>query len=275
MNTPIILATVFFSALLMLALIRFFQTRSKARKDKVIGLNVLNLLVSLIKLTQQHRGMHSGFLNGQASMAEKLRDNEQEIGLLWKELHTYRDRINSRSYSYLHQELQQWHKIVNQADSNANLSFRAHSGLVARLLDSLWDIADDFALTTSSNEKVQQLSNLLIKTLPELAESIGQVRALTMQVSNSDRCAPDKKLQLIYTLASIDQNMEKARKELSQKNYTDLKVFVEDVRNSVNDMSLAERNPDDFFKQATGHIDSIFVQIQTGLRSIRRELGVD
>lgn len=275
MNMPFILAAGFFSALSLLAFTRFIQTRTKARNDKIIGLDVLDLLVSLIKLTQQHRGMHSGFLNGQTSMADKLKSNEREVSQLWKALEAHSEQINSRSYAYLQQELQQWHKIVGQTDGNSNTSFRAHSGLVARLLDSLWDIADDFALTTSSNDKVQKLSNLLIKTLPELAESIGQVRALTMQVSNSDRCAPDKKLQLVYTLASIEQNMEKATGVLSQKNCTELKSFVEDVRTSVNDLSLAQKNPDEFFQQATGHIDNVFVQIQAGLRSIRRELGVE
>lgn len=273
METQIILFIVLCLGLLCLTLIRVIQTSKQAHKKNLNGLNILDELIHIIQLTQQHRGIHSGFLNGQTALQNKLTHIEQEINTHCQAIQSLSDQIDPRTYANIRSEFLQWQRLLEQNQLDANSSFQAHSGLISRFLESLWDMADDFALTTSSNKKVQVLANNLVRILPELAESIGQVRALTMQVSNSDRCTPDKKLHLLFTLSKIEQDMEKVQQEISSDALQQLQQFVDEVRLSIDNKSLPDKNPDIFFQKATENIDAIFGFMQKGLENIRKELA--
>lgn len=273
MNQQIVLLVAVCLGLLILSLMRFIQTKKQARQKSISGLELINRLMTIIQLTQQHRGMHSGFLNGQQALASKLHSLEAELNDHYNHLSAAQKQFDVRTYQCLQAEQRQWLKLLARDDLNANLSFQLHSSLIKRLLDSLWDMADDFALTTSHNQEVQSLSNQLVRSLPELAESIGQVRALTMQVSNSDRCTPDKKLHLLFTLAKIEQEMAKIPNTMTSQTNQSIQDFVNEVRQCVEQQTLSDRNPDIFFQQATQNIDAIFQYIQQGLNTIKSQLG--
>lgn len=65
--------------IITLALIRHFYSESHAKKRTIEGLQGVHYFVELIKLTQQHRGMHSGFLNGNLDFKDKLTQVEKDI----------------------------------------------------------------------------------------------------------------------------------------------------------------------------------------------------
>lgn len=268
----LLLAAVCFG-LLALSLIRLVQTKKQARQKSIIGLELINTLMSIIKLTQQHRGMHSGYLNGQHALETKLKALESELSSHFKTLSDAHKHFDPRTFQSLQAEQRQWQKLIQRNDLNANISFQLHSSLIKRLLDSLWDMADDFGLTTSRSLDVKALSNKLVRTLPELAESIGQVRALTMQVSNSDRCTPDKKLHLLFTLAKIEKEISQIQDTVGSQTCHAIQTFVDEVRLSVDQQTLSDRNPDIFFQEATKNIDAIFQNIQQGLNTIKTQLS--
>ena len=108
----------------------------------------------------------------------------------------------------------------------------------------------------------------LVRTLPELTEAIGQVRAITLQVSNSKHCSADKKLQLLFTLSKIKRDLPQIQEKLESQSFRKLVEFIEDIARSVEDQALGNRNPDIFFKEASLHIDMIFHYINTGLNDL-------
>jgi len=154
MTTQIILLVALCFGLLSLTIIRLLQTKAQAHKKNLRGLNILDKLVSIVKLTQQHRGMQAGFLNGQLNVKSKLLIIEQETIKHYKDIQTLSRQLDPKTYTAIHSEFMQWQRLLDRSGDDADSSFQAHSGLIARLLDSLWDMADDFALTTNPNSKI-------------------------------------------------------------------------------------------------------------------------
>ncbi|TXR54381.1 hypothetical protein [Reinekea thalattae] len=272
MSSAILLPIGVCIVLMLLAFLRIWQTTRKTQQQRRTGVALLLTLIELIKLSQQHRGMHSGLLNGQISLRPKLKELEQQIDSLQQGLYQQRHSLNQRTYAYLQSAITRWQKIMQQPAMEASVSFQQHSGLIARLLDSLWDIADDFSITTHSNPKIQQQTQILVRTLPVLSESIGQIRALTMQVANSERCTPDKKLQLLFTLSKIDADIQLISSDTSTDALEKVTIFTCDIRQSIEQDTLSQQNPDVVFQRATENIDRIFQLITQGLTALQQRL---
>ncbi|GAB3478209.1 nitrate- and nitrite sensing domain-containing protein [Marinomonas epiphytica] len=271
MSLPIIGFICLCIGLIALSLIRYWQNARRWKQQSLIGIDLIQNLIEILKLSQQHRGLHSGFLNGQVALKSQLTSLEQKIDQLYQQVETQQTHIAKYTFANIRAEYKQWQRLLNQSNLDASQSFQQHSALIKRLLDSIWDLADDFGLTSSQDPAHKALFNRLVRTLPELAESLGQVRALTMQVSNSERCTPDKKLHLLYTLNKIETEMDAAQSQLTPQAITKIRQFVEEVRSSVHSQALASRNPEIFFQQATSNIDAIFGFIQQGLGQARNQ----
>lgn len=273
MSLSPILLILFVLFFVLLALYRFNSGHKKARTKNLQGLAALTQLIDIIKLTQQHRGLYAGMINGQQVSQSNLQSIENQINQNYKKLvnsETQRDkslkRFTLKSYNM-------WKSILQNPSKDVNKSFHLHSSLIQRQLDCLWDIADDFALTSHTDQNIQELANDLVRTLPKLTEAIGQVRAITLQVTHSKYCSADKKLLLLFTLGKIQRDLAQVQPKLQKESYDKLHRFILEMTKSVEDQALSERNPDTFFKEASSHIDVIFSNIQTGLNDLKNQIG--
>jgi hypothetical protein len=134
-------------------------------------------------------------------------------------------------------------------------------------------MSDEFSLTSNHQEHIQNSAQQLVKTLPELAESLGQVRALSVQVASKHEMSADKKLQLLFTLGKIEEHHKNLTTPLPQTTDKRLITFIQEIKYSINHSTLDKLNPDAIFQQATQVIDEIFVFIFAGFDSLKTSIN--
>ncbi|MCV2402376.1 nitrate- and nitrite sensing domain-containing protein [Marinomonas sp. C2222] len=261
------LTSVFFLVcfmILALAVGRQIWSQRIARERSIRGISGTKLLIELIKLTQQHRGMHSGYLNGKSEFKEKLLPLAKKVETYYNDILTFEKKNDYPESLSIHYLLKQWQRLLNNKQIQSSESFQIHSGLIARQLDAVWDLADEFSLTSNQKEDIRNVAQQLVKTLPELAESLGQVRALSVQVASKQEMSSDKKLQLLFTLGKIESHHKNLVTPLPSATNNELTRFVAKVKQDIKTAELTEQNPDILFQEATKVIDDIFVFINSG-----------
>lgn len=252
-----------------LALGRLIWSQKAAKERSINGIVGVSLYIELIKLTQQHRGMHSGFLNGKVEFEEKLISLESGIDQRYKDLlkfeksHSYPDNLSA------HYPFKQWQRLINNNAIDSAESFRLHSGIIARLLDALWDMSDEFSLTSNHHIEVRNPAQQLIKTLPELTESLGQIRALSVQVASKQEMTPDKKLQLLFTIEKIEKHCQNLTKPLPKETLEHLTDFIQKIKRDIQHSQLNQQSPDTLFQEATKAIDALFDVIRVEFEGLK------
>ncbi|REG84227.1 nitrate- and nitrite sensing domain-containing protein [Marinomonas pollencensis] len=255
-----------------LAIARHHYSKKSAKRRSYQGLEGSKQLIELIKLTQQHRGMHSGFLNGQSEFSSKLDSLKADISHRYNTLLRLEQTLNYPKQLSCQLQYIQWQKLIRHSALNSAQSFQTHSRLIARLLDSLWDMSDEFALTSSQDDTVRALAQQYIKTLPNMAEALGQIRALSVQVAAKHSLSSDKKLQLLFTLGKVDAHIDHLDQSHSVQEKQKIRDFVAQIRKKTDNQELLNSQPDDLFKDATLIIDGVFALIFTGVDRLQKRI---
>lgn len=255
--------------IILLAIGRQIWSKKASKEHALMGVTGMTLFIGLIKTTQQHRGMHSGFLNGKLEFKAKLPALESNIDTLYSNLLSFEKDHSYPASLSTHYPFKQWQRLMGNNQITSAESFQLHSGLIARQLDAIWDMSDEFSLTSNHHEYIRNSAQQLVKTLPELAEALGQIRALSVQVAAKQEMSADKKLQLLFTLGKIEEHHKNLTSPLSESTDQRLTAFVEDIKQRVKDSTLCEQNPDAIFQESTQVIDDLFVFILTGFDDLK------
>ncbi|TDP01265.1 nitrate- and nitrite sensing domain-containing protein [Marinomonas balearica] len=263
------------SIIVGLSFLAVFSTvwSKKAAKDRAInGLEGLKQLIGIIKLIQQHRGIHSGYLNGKTDYKGKLASLETDIQHRFTVLKQF-EETHSFKQGFGATELQhRWKRLTQASFQSSNESFRAHSGLISRLLDTLWDVSDKFGLTTHPDAAIRELAAQFVRNIPELTESIGQIRALSVQAASHNEVSADKKLQLLYTLSRIESRLVGLDQHFPERSIKHISSFIAVIRQGIENQSLRDQDPDVLFKEATEVIDQLYEGVLKGYSTLREKV---
>lgn len=266
MNPSYVTLLVFCLLMVLLFIIRHRQIQLSRRKKSLASLDMLVQVMEILKKTQQHRGMHAAVLNGNISFKPQLLPLEQSLAQHYQNIILLEQEYRLSASESVVALAEKWRTQISSPATDSHVSFQQHSLIITQLLDHLWDLADESGLTTHENEQVQQLFGELVKTLPELAELLGQIRAIVVQVASQSQCSPDKKLQLMFTINQIEQRIQGGREE--QRG--DLQKFVDEIRMAIHQNQLVSLNPEAFFNKATLIMDKVFIQIHQGVDQMRK-----
>ncbi|WCN15090.1 hypothetical protein GV054_19765 [Marinomonas mediterranea] len=272
MTLTLVISIVIIIGLSVLALLTTLWSKKAAKARASIGLEGLKQLIGIIKLIQQHRGLHSAFLNGKADYKAKLSSLETDIQhrftvlQQFEETHSYKQGFGTKALQL------RWQRLIQTHLQSSNESFRAHSGAISRLLDTLWDVADKFGLTTHPDEKIRELAAQFVRNIPELTESIGQIRALSVQAASHHELSADKKLQLLYTLSRIESRLVGLDQYYSEKSLKHIASFIGVIRQGTENQSLGDQDPDTLFKEATSVIDQLYEGVLKGFSTLHEKV---
>lgn len=256
-----------------IATLRYYFALKASRALSVRGLDGLRQLIKIIKLIQQHRALHGGYINGNHEFADKLTLLETDLSHRFSQLEHLQSQSNM-PYQLGTKSLQaKWQHLLDTSFQSGEQSFAAHSTLISRMLDGLWEIADKFSLTTSQDDEVRDLSNQMVKALPELTESLAQVRGLSVQVASRHEISADKKLQLMYILTRIDERLSALDHYFPETNQQQLRAFLHVIRSGTESASLSDQDPDYLFKESTQVIDKLYECILEGFQNIHRKVS--
>lgn len=180
------------------------------------GIEYIKLLRSLLTFVQQHRGLTTGFINGNLAV-------KTEIGALAIKIKRTMADLDSAG-SWMRDNIK-WSSLVDhwtrlgmiylQGDTDKN--FKQHNIFIANLLYLIDDVADVHHLSKITGDAMDTDWRYLLS----IAEYIGQARALGTGVAAKGECSSVLRIQLNHLrnkiASSVDSSWpDKSRSEIQQ-----------------------------------------------------------
>lgn len=214
METPVSLiiilsaCPVFFLVFLMVSLSR------KKRQAALLftqGIDYIKLLRRLLTFVQQHRGLTTGFINGNHDATSDIEKTALKIKRTMRELDEAGEwiRMNVKWSSLV----DHWSRLrLSYLHGDAEKNFKQHNILIANLLYLIDDVADVHRLSKITGDAMDTDWRYLLS----IAEYIGQARALGTGVAAKGECSSVLKIQLNHLRNKIATSVDSSWPEKSR-----------------------------------------------------------
>ena len=176
-----------------------WQELSTLRAEQA-GLQTAQLLLPLIKVTQEHRGLTGAVLAGNQAMdadrADRQRKVDQALVQLEARLPEHASSDLAAEFSKIKSQWQQIAADLAGGSLKAADSFKRHNQLVSLQLHLLGDITDVSGLALDSDPRSYYLMLALTQHLPRGIDMLGQARAKGTAIRVKGSATPDELLAL-------------------------------------------------------------------------------
>ncbi len=180
------------------------------------GIEYIKLLRGLLTFVQQHRGLTTGFINGNFGAKPEIENIALKIKRVMIELDQAGDWIRGNvKWSSL---VDHWTRLgLSYLQGDADNNFKQHNILIANLLYLIDDVADAHHLSKITGDAMDTDWRYLLS----IAEYIGQARALGTGVAAKGECSSVLRIQLNHLrnkiASSVDSSWpDKSRVEIQQ-----------------------------------------------------------
>jgi len=275
-------------AVLFLNLARQLQSQIHLANDELAALEVIAPMDRLVQAVQQHRGLSSGVINGDASLQPKESAKAAEVGTAVSSLEPILPPTVAASEEWKKIKAD-WQLIASDGLSwTATESIASHTRLIAAILHLKVDVADESGLTIDPNMDSYYLLETAIVKLPSMLERLGQTRAkgtaILAKKTINEQQRVDIGILMAHvsdTLASLNTNLNKtarhnpAIRDTLKASSKDINDAVSGLVNVVNQDIVAGMfvtDSADYFKQSTAVIDKGYAQLYDTLLPTARQL---
>ena len=176
-------------------------------QQEISGLQMLKPANRVVQFMQQHRGMSSGFLNGDSTMRAPLAEKEKQVSnalvetdaVLSRELRESSEWKNIRAI---------WEELRSQGlGLQPAENLRRHTELISKNLEFMVDIADKSGLTLDSSESSFYLIDTIVTKLPRLLEPLGITRAQGTGILASKQLTLERRRSLSVLIERITSSL--------------------------------------------------------------------
>jgi methyl-accepting chemotaxis protein len=172
------------------------------------GVDEVQRLTSLIAKVQVHRGLSNMLLNGDTEAQAKIAPVASGIASGWAALQADMPANWKQSRALARQSEQEWTALQGKLKSlSPQDSFKQHSDLIANLVLLLKQISDDSELTLDPVLSSYYLMSVINFELPQLQESIAQIRGQVAGLIASGSVDRDSMLMSNMRLGMVDQSL--------------------------------------------------------------------
>lgn len=228
--------------------------RYRRRQSLVLfaqGIDYVKILRSLLTYMQQHRGLTTGYING--NLAAKL-----EIETLESTIKRTMSAVDGAG-EWMHSNVK-WSSLVDHwsrlsvlyLQGDADKNFKQHNILIANLLYLIDDVADVHHLTKVTGDAMDTDWRYLLS----IAEYIGQARALGTGVAAKGECSSVLRIQLNHLRNKIASSIDSTWPDQSRTEIQHLLHCIE-TQLVVDRPSI---QAGDYFKLATRCIEHVLNQ---------------
>ncbi len=172
------------------------------------GLTYIKEVRQSIEHIQQHRGMMAAYLNGATEFRDRIMQQRVLIDKKLAELKKVDDRLGAQldTSEIMDDLMRQWESIkANAMNMKTAEAVKVHSTIISDMLDLVSHVADTSEITLDPKLDSYYLGNVLVSSLPNMLENMGQARALGSSVAASGKFA-DKKAYV--KLAVLSNNID-------------------------------------------------------------------
>lgn len=178
------------------------RTRLAQLASQQTGIAINRELKQLLGKLQQHRGMVSGYLNGDASFKYKISALQAEIDRETEQIAARLLALPAHRAGF--ESIQShWRKLSPTVlHGTREQSFDNHCQLISAVLDLIRDIAERSLLHRDSACPFGFIE-IVWHLLPDTAEAIGQTRAIGTGIAAAGRSLSTERIKLGYLLTRI------------------------------------------------------------------------
>lgn len=229
-------------------------------------------LLALVVNLQQHRGMSSAWLSGDAAFQPRLREKQQQIDALFPPLlHAARVEALRHAPCYTGNDISlfifRWRSLLESlAQKTPEQSIAEHSYLIGQALDWLAALGEARIEPKAGRCGELGLARNYAYRLPALSEALGQARAVGSGVAARHACSPVARVRLMFLIGRAEALLEQAIQANDGGRYTG------DTRNCLQQLSRTVRtsmllndgvrvSPETYFATASRAIDAVIAWI--------------
>ncbi len=141
------------------------------------GVEVAKPLLRLIQASQQHRGLSSGVINGDASLVPKRQAKEADVSQAFAAVEQSLSPALAQAKEWQDAKAQ-WAQIQASGMSwAAPDNFARHTVAIRQLLDFLARVGEDSRLLLDPDFASSFMASMVVQRMPETLEPLGQLRA--------------------------------------------------------------------------------------------------
>jgi hypothetical protein len=244
--------------------------RRPATAGTGVALAACDLLIKLVGHLQQHRGMSSAWLSGDAAFAPQLLEKQAEIIALFPAINrAARHEASLPSPSLLPNEVSlftfRWRCLLDElATLTPEQSIAQHSQLITRVLDWLAALGErrvEAALLHHPGS-IGAARNFA-RRLPMLTECLGQARAIGAMVAARHACPPVARVRLMFLIGRAEALLGQATKahdagDTSDQTRQAVAAMCSTVRTRMLLSTGVVVSAADYFALSTRAIDLVF-----------------
>ncbi|NTV11770.1 MAG: hypothetical protein HGA47_13510, partial [Zoogloea sp.] len=186
------------------------------------ALEAVPQMLKLIKLTQQHRGLAAGALNGNQEMRDKLGAKTAEVDAAAQALDgALADPELARGMAQrLSSVKEEWARLrASGMSMSPRDNLAAHTRLVAQEVIALHDVGDVGLLALDPSADTYYLIDNVLRRVPNVSERLGRLRAIgsatlaTRSVDDEQRYLISRQLgELELSVQDLNENFDRAIK---------------------------------------------------------------
>ena len=284
---PALFGLVLLLAGVAMALLRARHRRRAWRPRAMEALASCSSLIDMLGALQQHRGLSTGWLAGDASFAPRMHARRREIDALMPALMRAAEHesdnirpcftVNDASL-FRHR----WRELVDGlADSLANptpeQNIATHTRQIERLTGMIAALGEARIELPGASDLPAGLAKNFAYRLPALSECLGQARAIGSGAAAAGHCAPVARVRLMFLVARAESLLRQAIEIdggqasglLARRHVDRLSTMV---RTGLLAGSRTGVSAEIYFETATDAIDSVFGWIQASADALRQAL---
>ncbi|MCW9050957.1 MAG: nitrate- and nitrite sensing domain-containing protein [Motiliproteus sp.] len=253
-----------------LALLIWFGYCSYRRQNRQLlsrqrqGVDATQLLLEIIRNTQQHRGISSAVLGGKEDQRRTLDPLARAIDNQMDTLETMLPETELQRWQPIKQK---WSDLRQGWQNTAVLkNFERHCYLLSELLALMQDLADHCALTSAAQEDHRMLAKQIFSQLPVMIENLGQMRALSTHAAVRNDCITSSRLHLQFLVDQLSRQQLKYEQSLALQINQVLELISREILNA----ERIEVNPDTLFQTISQVMERCYKDIDSGVTELTR-----
>ena len=262
------MAALFAALILVYFLVQRRRRWLQAARSLSANLAACETLINLIASLQQHRGMSSAWLSGDAGFKRRLEEKARQIDELLPRLRDLAQRESLQAHPCLTpNDLQlfrfRWEGLRDTlATLSPEQSIARHSELLEKPLSWLAALGEARVEPLFPDSGLQRLARNYASRLPALSECLGQARAVGAGVAAQRRCSPVARVRLVFLVSRAESLLQAALLgDAGNGRGESARQAVQQMLQGIREQLLVgpvELAPEQYFALATRAIDLVF-----------------
>ncbi|MEC8427004.1 MAG: nitrate- and nitrite sensing domain-containing protein [Pseudomonadota bacterium] len=251
-----------------LAVVLHIHMRKQQLARQMLGLSWLQSLKSLLSNIQQHRGLSSGYLNGETELLAQIQSLQGQVSRDIDAIRRVDEWMeNNDRWIGINQH---WARLAGNFKHNApENNLHQHNMLIQNILYLIDDMALHHGLLRLKVQEGKPFY-LLWRDLLSASEYIGQARAVGMGVTARGGCDSISRIKLNYLSKKIDENTSAVWRELDVSDQC--RSSTQDLLNVIRTEVVMEEvalSPKQYFTQASRALDALHNEYDSLIESVR------